>query len=87
MITFRQINLLDSNWPVKGPLDAIFCRNVMIYFDKPTQLHIIEKFLPLMSDKARLFVGHSESFSNATHLIRLCGRTIYQKASATESPS
>ena len=47
MITFRQLNLLDSSWPVRGPFDAIFCRNVMIYFDKQTQYKILRNYSPL----------------------------------------
>ena len=77
LITFRQINLLEGGWPVRGPLDVIFCRNVMIYFDKPTQLAILERFAPLLRDDGLLFAGHSESFHNATHLFRLKGKTVY----------
>lgn len=78
MITFRQVNLLDNVWPLNGPLDAIFCRNVMIYFDKKTQLKILEKFAPLLRPDGLLFAGHSESFHNASHLFRLQGKTVYE---------
>jgi chemotaxis protein methyltransferase CheR len=77
LVTFRRINLLDQGWPVRGPLDVIFCRNVMIYFDKPTQLAILERFAPLMGDEGLLFAGHSESFHHAAHLFRLHGKTVY----------
>lgn len=77
LITFRQINLLEDKWPVRGPLDVIFCRNVMIYFDKPTQLAILERFAPLLRDDGLLFAGHSESFHNAAHLFKLRGKTVY----------
>ncbi len=77
LITFRHINLLDSGWPVRGPLDAIFCRNVMIYFDKPTQLAILGRFAPLLCADGVLFAGHSESFHHAGHLFRLRGKTVY----------
>jgi len=80
MITFRQVNLLDNDWPIRGPLDAIFCRNVMIYFDKPTQLKILEKFAPLLQPDGLLFAGHSESFHNAGHLFTLRGKTVYELA-------
>lgn len=80
MITFRQLNLLDSNWPIRGPLDAIFCRNVMIYFDKQTQLRVLERFAPLLQPDGLLFAGHSESFHNATHLFKLRGKTVYELA-------
>jgi chemotaxis protein methyltransferase CheR len=78
MITFRQLNLLGDDWPVRGPLDAIFCRNVMIYFDKETQLKILQKFTPLLRPEGLLFAGHSENFHNATHLFRLRGKTVYE---------
>jgi chemotaxis protein methyltransferase CheR len=79
MIVFRQLNLLSNNWPIRGPLDAIFCRNVMIYFDKETQLKILQKFAPLLKPDGLLFAGHSESFHNATHLFHLRGKTVYEQ--------
>jgi chemotaxis protein methyltransferase CheR len=78
MITFRQLNLLSDNWPIRGPLDVIFCRNVMIYFDKETQLKILQKFAPLLRPDGLLFAGHSENFHNALHLFRLRGKTVYE---------
>jgi len=77
MVCFRQLNLLDETWPVRGPFDAIFCRNVMIYFDKPTQRTILERFLPLLGADGLLFAGHSESFHHAVDLFRPCGKTVY----------
>lgn len=77
LITFRRINLLDGAWPMRGPLDVIFCRNVMIYFDKPTQLAILDRFAPLLCADGLMFAGHSESFHHATHLFRLRGKTVY----------
>lgn len=78
LITFRQINLLDERWPVRGPLDVIFCRNVMIYFDKTTQRGILERFSPLLAPHGLLFAGHSESFHHATDLFHLRGKTVYE---------
>jgi chemotaxis protein methyltransferase CheR len=78
MITFRQINLLHNNWPVRSPIDAIFCRNVMIYFDKQTQLDVLKKFVPLMHSDGLLFAGHSESFHHADEYFRLRGKTVYE---------
>jgi chemotaxis protein methyltransferase CheR len=78
MIVFRQLNLLSDSWPIRGPLDAIFCRNVMIYFDKETQLKILQKFAPILKQDGLLFAGHSESFHNATHLFQLRGKTVYE---------
>ncbi len=84
MITYRQINLLDPNWPMRGPFDAIFCRNVMIYFDKPTQHQILQKFVPLLLPDGLLFAGHSESFHHAADLFKLRGRTVYELAPAAK---
>lgn len=78
MVTFRQLNLLHSDWPVRGPFDAIFCRNVMIYFDKPTQLKILRRFVPLLQSHGLVFAGHSESFQNASDLLKLRGKTVYE---------
>jgi chemotaxis protein methyltransferase CheR len=78
MITFRQINLLHNNWPVRPPIDAIFCRNVMIYFDKQTQLDVLKKFVPLLHSDGLLFAGHSESFHHADEYFRLRGKTVYE---------
>ena len=80
LIAFKRINLLEANWPVQGPLDAIFCRNVMIYFDKPTQYRILQRFLPLLREDGLLFAGHSESFLHAGDLFRPLGRTVYARA-------
>ena len=79
LITFTQVNLLDASLPVKGPFDIIFCRNVMIYFDKPTQYEILKKFVQLLSEKGLLFAGHSESFLHAADLFRPLGRTVYER--------
>jgi len=62
LLTFRPLNLLDASYPMKGPFDAIFCRNVMIYFDKPTQLAVLRRMVPLLSADGLFFAGHSESF-------------------------
>ena len=80
LITFTRINLLDARWPIQGPLDVIFCRNVMIYFDKPTQYAILKKFVPLLRADGVMFAGHSESFLHATDLLRPLGRTMYERA-------
>lgn len=77
MINFRQLNLLDANWLIRGPFDAVFCRNVMIYFDKATQYKILQKLVPVMRSDALLFAGHSESFQHAADLFHIQGRTVY----------
>ncbi|MDY7548751.1 CheR family methyltransferase [Glaciimonas sp. CA11.2] len=78
MVRFEQLNLLSPNWALKEPFDAIFCRNVMIYFDKPTQGKILERFAPLMKPHGLLFAGHSESFSYVNQPFRLRGQTVYE---------
>ncbi len=80
MIVFRRINLLDTVWPIREQLDAIFCRNVMIYFDKETQLAILKKFAPLMRPDGLLFAGHSENFYHADAYFSLRGSTVYELA-------
>ncbi len=78
MVSFKPLNLLSNEWLIKGPIDVIFCRNVMIYFDKETQLKILQKFAPMMRPEGLLFAGHSESFHHATHLFKLRGKTVYE---------
>jgi len=78
MITFKQVNLLESNWGISGQFDAIFCRNVMIYFDKPTQGKILDRFAPLMKPDGLLFAGHSENFLYVTDAFKLRGKTVYE---------
>jgi len=80
LLSFARINLLDARWPVEGPLDAIFCRNVMIYFDKATQHAILKRFAPLLREDGLLFAGHSENFLHAQDLFRPLGRTVYARA-------
>ncbi len=80
MLVFQQINLLEPNWPVRGPLDVIFCRNVMIYFDKPTQYKILSRFAPMLQAEGLMFAGHSESFLHAADLFKSLGKTVYALA-------
>lgn len=82
LVRFQRINLLEPNWPLGGAFDAIFCRNVMIYFDKPTQYGILRRFVPLLRQEGLMFAGHSESFMHAADLFRSRGRTVYERADA-----
>jgi len=82
LLRFRRINLLDAKYPIQGPLDYIFCRNVMIYFDKPTQYQILKRFAPLLRKEGLMFAGHSESFLHAADVFRSLGRTVYERADA-----
>ena len=86
LISFRQLNLLDERWALSGQFDVIFCRNVMIYFDKPTQAKILARFVPLMKPQAKLFAGHSENFLYVSNAYRLRGKTVYQLASTEGTP-
>jgi chemotaxis protein methyltransferase CheR len=78
LITFKQLNLLDP-WPMKGPFDVIFCRNVVIYFDKATQRALFDRMAELQEPGGWLFIGHSESLFNVTRRYELVGRTVYRR--------
>ncbi|MFH1716324.1 MAG: protein-glutamate O-methyltransferase [Planctomycetota bacterium] len=79
IVVFKYLNL-QKEWPLKGPLDFIFCRNVMIYFDKPTQQRLINRFWELLSPGGILFTGHSESLTGIEHRFDYIQPTIYMKA-------
>lgn len=76
-IDFAPLNLLAREYPVPGPFDAIFCRNVMIYFDRATQQAILRRFAPLLKPGGLLFAGHSENFSHLAPEFTLQGQTVY----------
>lgn len=76
-VTFEYLNLNASAWHVAERFDAIFCRNVMIYFDAAAQVSMLQRFATLLKPDGLLFVGHSESFSRVTDRFRLRGRTVY----------
>ncbi|MEJ5071224.1 protein-glutamate O-methyltransferase CheR [Enterobacter ludwigii] len=76
-VDFAPVNLLEKSYNVPGPFDAIFCRNVMIYFDKTTQQEILRRFVPLLKPDGLLFAGHSENFSNLVREFSLRGQTVY----------
>ena len=80
LIDFRPLNLLANRYDVGGPFDALFCRNVMIYFDKPTQRGILSRLIQHMGDDGLLYTGHSENYLHAADLIQPCGRTLYKRA-------
>jgi chemotaxis protein methyltransferase CheR len=81
LIAFKHLNLLGT-WPMKGPFDAIFCRNVMIYFDGPTKAALVERYARMLKPEGWLYIGHSESLLDNSSGFRLAGRTIYRKAPA-----
>lgn len=78
LITFRQLNLLGDNWALRPGFDAMFCRNVMIYFEKDVQFQILKRFAPLMNEGGLLYAGHSENFGMARDYFTLKGKTVYR---------
>ena len=81
MISFQQLNLLSPVWPMREQYDAIFCRNVMIYFDRPTQQKVLHKCLQHLKPDGLLFAGHSENLQYATDQFQPCGNTVYRRRS------
>jgi len=79
LIRFERLNLLDSNWRVEPDIDVIFCRNVMIYFDKPTQTKLLGRMVPLLAKDGYYVAGHSETIDREYRALRLVGKTIYQR--------
>lgn len=78
LIAFKHLNLLGP-WPMTGPFDAIFCRNVMIYFDAPTKAALVNRYAELLKPQGWLYIGHAESLLDSNSNFRLAGRTIYRK--------
>ncbi|MBN4082271.1 protein-glutamate O-methyltransferase [Mariprofundus ferrooxydans] len=81
LIYFRQLNLLQD-WPMKGSIDIIFCRNVIIYFDMPTKQKLVDRYADMLPDGGHLFLGHSEAMNNMSNRFSLCGKSIYIKTNA-----
>ena len=80
LIDYRPLNLLAPRFDIGGPFTALFCRNVMIYFDKPTQRDILGRLVKHLADDGMLYTGHSENYLHAADLIQPCGRTLYRRA-------
>ena len=78
MITFNQLNLMHQ-WPMNGPFDVIFCRNVVIYFSKETQRELFDRYADILASDGYLIVGHSESLHKVTDRFQLLNKTIYRK--------
>ncbi len=79
LIRFQKLNLVDI-WPMRGPFDFIFCRNVVIYFDKATQKMLFDRFARLLEPGSPLFIGHSESLFKVSDCFQLIGKSTYSKA-------
>ncbi len=79
LVEFRSFNLMDERWSLGEPFDIVFCRNVMIYFDAPTQRRVLERMHKVMKPQGLLFAGHSENFSDSKDVFRLRGKTVYER--------
>ena len=78
LISFKQLNFIDP-WPLKGPFDIIFCRNVVIYFNRDTQAVLFNKFADVLATGSHMYIGHSENLHGISDRFRLEGKTIYKK--------
>jgi len=78
IIRFDQLNLMER-WALDEPMDVVFCRNVIIYFDKPTKRRLVERYADAMKPDSYLFIGHSESLFKLTDRFELVGNTIYRR--------
>lgn len=80
LIVFKPLNLL-GDWPMKGPFDAIFCRNVAIYFDRPTRVRLFDRYADMLAPGGTLFIGHSESLLGISERFELIEKTAYRRVS------
>jgi len=78
LITFKPLNLLND-WPMKGPFDVIFCRNVVIYFDKDTQRKLFKRYAQVLKPGGHLFIGHSENLHKVSDEFESLGQTMYRR--------
>lgn len=78
LLHFQKLNLMDTQWPLDKDFDIVFCRNVMIYFDKQTQAQILQRIIAHMKPNGLYYAGHSENFSHVSSLLKPLGKTIYQ---------
>lgn len=86
LASFRPLNLLDNNYRLRGGFSAVFCRNVMIYFDKPTQYQVLARIAPLLAPGGLMFAGHSESFTHALDVVTPSGQTTYRATKPASTP-
>jgi chemotaxis protein methyltransferase CheR len=78
MVHFQKLNLMDDSYSIPKKIDIVFCRNVMIYFDKPTQLTILQKIVKHMAQDSLYIAGHSENFAHVSEILTPLGKTIYK---------
>ncbi|MGR9052304.1 MAG: CheR family methyltransferase [Gammaproteobacteria bacterium] len=79
LIRFKQLNLMQDNWPMQNHFDFIFCRNVFIYFDQNTKRKLVSRYAQLLRSGSYLFIGHSESLNQVTQDFKSIGHTLYQR--------
>ncbi len=84
LVTFGRLNLLHE-YPFKGPFDFIFCRNVMIYFDRPTQETLVNRFASYLAEGGHFFIGHSESLNAVSHPFQYVRPSVYRKGGSRPS--
>lgn len=84
LVTFRRINLRDESWPIRVTFDAIFCRNVLIYFDRALQRRVVRRLVEYLKPGGYLFLGHSESLLGMGPRLRSVGKTVYQRVRGGE---
>ena len=87
LIRFRRINFLDDPWPIRATFDAIFCRNVLIYFDRPTQQRLLTRLLGYLAADGLIFLGHSESAFGLVAGLTPVGATVYRRSAGASSPA
>ncbi|HHY49496.1 MAG TPA: chemotaxis protein [Alphaproteobacteria bacterium] len=85
VVAFRPLNLMDATWPMRGPFDAVFCRNVTIYFDRATQAAVFARLGRLIAPGGYLYVGHSENLGDGGAGFQLVGKTVYQWRAARKA--
>jgi chemotaxis protein methyltransferase CheR len=83
LVHFRRVNFVDPAWPVRGKFDAIFCRNVLIYFDRPTQYRLLSRLAGLLKPEGYLFVGHSENLYWFRDLLVPVDNSVYRVETAS----
>ena len=81
LVAFRRINLLDDTWPIRATFDVVFCRNVLIYFDRSTQARVLERLIPFVKDGGLLILGHAEGVYGMAAGLQPAGNTVYRKES------
>jgi chemotaxis protein methyltransferase CheR len=86
LVAFRQINFMDQSWPLRTRFDVIFCRNVIIYFDAPTQEQLLPRLVGQLTDNGYLILGHSENLYWLADLLAPLGNTVYQRRSGIRLP-